>query len=405
MYGVGDERGVYVSASHDQLGHDNSGHDQTSLIGGLLLILAASAALIAANSPLAESYHHILNIPLAVTFDGAGFTKPLHHWVNDGLMAIFFLLVGLEIKREALIGDLNSFDKAILPLIGATGGFLLPALIYVAVNWDNATNLRGWAIPTATDIAFALGVASLLGKRVPLSLKAFLLALATIDDLMAIIVIAIFYTSELSLLSLILASVGLLALYTLNRRNVHDAGPYVLAGLFTWACVLKSGVHATLAGVAIGMAMPLTGQAAGAPLLDRVEHALKPWVAFLIVPLFAFANAGVPFDGVSPSSLLDPLPLGIIMGLVIGKALGVFGASWLAIRTGFARMPKGADHSTLFATAMLAGIGFTMSLFIGTLAFPSGSEIALLRLGVLAGSMVSALAAVALFVMAHKPTD
>ena len=380
-----------------------SAMDRSAQMGGILLMLATVAALIAANSGLAHGYHTILDMPLAVTLDGQGFTKPLHHWVNDGLMAIFFLLVGLEIKREALTGDLNSFDKAILPLIGAAGGFVLPAAIYAAVNWDNASNLKGWAIPAATDIAFALGVAAMLGPRVPLSLKAFLLALATIDDLMAIIVIAIFYTSELSWLSLILAAFGLAALYSLNRNNVHDAGPYVLAGLFTWACVLKSGVHATLAGVAIGVAMPLTGQTSGAALLERVEHALKPWVGFLIVPLFAFANAGVPLDGVSPASLMNPLPLGIILGLVFGKAIGVFGASWLAIRFGIARMPTGADWLTLFATAALAGIGFTMSLFIGSLAFPSGDDITLVRLGVLAGSLISAVLAAGLFMIAGKP--
>jgi Na+:H+ antiporter, NhaA family len=379
--------------------------DQSSLIGGVLLIIAAIAALIAANSGLASSYDYFLHMPLAVTLDGVGFTKPLHHWINDGLMAIFFLLVGLEIKREALVGDLNTFDQAILPLIGACGGFVLPALIYVAINWDNALHLRGWAIPAATDIAFALGVAALLGKRVPVSLKAFLLALATIDDLMAIVVIAIFYTSDLSWLSLVLAAVGLLALWTLNRRNVHDGGPYVLAGLFTWACVLQSGVHATLAGVMIGMAMPLTGQANGASLLERAEHALKPWVAYLIVPLFAFANAGVPLNGVSWSSLAEPLPLGIILGLVAGKTFGVYGASWLAIRTGMATMPMGANHASLLATAALAGIGFTMSLFIGSLAFPSGAEINLVRLGVLAGSIVSALLAAALFTLANTRAD
>ncbi len=379
--------------------------DQTSLIGGVLLILAAGAAMIAANSPLAQSYHHILDMPLAVTLDGAGFSKPLHHWVNDGLMAIFFVLVGLEIKREALAGDLNTFDKAILPLIGAAGGFILPALIYVAVNWGHPPNLKGWAVPAATDIAFALGVAALLGKRVPVSLKAFLLALATIDDLMAIVVIAIFYTSELSWLSLTLAAFGVLALYILNRRNVHDAGPYVLVGLFTWACVLKSGVHATLAGAAIGLAMPLTGHSNGAPLLERVEHALKPWVGFLIVPLFALANAGVPLAGFSIASLAEPLPLGIILGLLIGKAAGVFGASWLAIWSGIGRMPKGADHLTLFATAALAGIGFTMSLFIGSLAFQDQHQINFVRLGVLIGSILSAIVAVVLYTIAGKRAD
>jgi Na+:H+ antiporter, NhaA family len=370
--------------------------DNTDLYGGIALGVAAAVALIVANSPLGPEYQALLHTNGEVRIGSIGLTKTLEHWINDGLMAVFFLLVGLEIKREAIEGALASPKKAALPVIAAFGGFVTPAAIFAAVNWGDAQALRGWAIPAATDIAFALGVCAMLGRKVPASLKTFLLALAIIDDLMAIIVIAIFYTADLSVLALTLGGLGLAALVVLNLLDVRKPAFYLIAGLFTWVCVLKSGVHATLAGVAVGFAMPLTRQD-GHSLLEDTEHALKPWVNFAIVPIFAFANAGVSLHGLTLSKLTEPITLGIIAGLFVGKQVGVFVASMLAIRLGLAAMPEGATAAKLYAIAILTGIGFTMSLFIGTLAFDDEAILKQVRLGVLAASLLSGIVAALMF--------
>ncbi len=314
--------------------------EKAGLYGGLVLGLSAIAALIVANSPFGPDYEALLRTTGEVRIGSIGLSKTVDHWINDGLMAVFFLLVGLEIKREALEGPLSSAKQAALPVIAAFGGFVTPAAIFAAVNWGDAHALRGWAIPAATDIAFALGVCAMLGRKVPASLKIFLMALAIIDDLMAIIVIAIFYTADLSVVALALGGLGVAALAFLNLLDVRRPSFYLIAGLFTWVCVLKSGVHATLAGVAVGLAMPLTRRD-GHSLLEDTEHALRPWVIFAIVPIFAFANAGVSLHGLTLSKLAEPIPLGIIAGLFVGKQIGVFVASMLAIRLGLAAMPEG----------------------------------------------------------------
>jgi Na+:H+ antiporter, NhaA family len=376
--------------SHSAAPHES---DRSDLYGGLGLAMATLAALLVANSALEPYYTALLHLTGEVRIGSIGLAKPLEHWINDGLMAIFFLLVGLEIKREACEGALASMRKAALPVIAAIGGFVVPAAIYVALNRGNAEALRGWAIPSATDISFAIGVCAVLGRAVPKSLRTFLLALAIIDDLMAIIVIAIFYTDELSLLSLALAGAGIIGLAILNLRDVRKPSLYVLFGLLTWVCVLKSGVHATLAGVAVGFAMPLTrhhGNDGGESLLVRTEHALKPWVSYGIIPLFAFANAGVPLAGASLASLSAQLPLGIIAGLFVGKQVGVFGASVAALKLGIAEWPADASMLQLYGVAILTGIGFTMSLFIGTLAFDDDSLLAQIRVGVLVASILAA---------------
>jgi NhaA family Na+:H+ antiporter len=359
--------------------------------GGLLLVVAALVALLASNSPLAWLYDGFLHTPVGVRVGDLALDKSLLHWINDGLMAIFFFLVGLEIKRELLQGELSTFGQAVLPAIAAIGGMVAPAIIYVAINTGDPVALRGWAIPTATDIAFAVGVLALLGPRIPSSLKIFLLALAIIDDLGAIIIIALFYTDNLSLLSLSLALAGIVVLAALNARGVTRLAPYLLTGIFIWVCVLKSGVHATLAGVAVALAIPLTSRAEGEPsLLEQLEESLHPWVAFAVLPLFAFANAGVSLQGLSLENLLEPIPLGIAAGLFAGKAIGVFGATWIAVMGGLAGKPDGATWLQILGIALLSGIGFTMSLFIGMLAFPDPAEAASLRLGVLTGSLLSA---------------
>ncbi len=365
--------------------------------GGIVLLIAAFVAILLENSPWAWVSDRLLDTPVSVRVGALSLDKPLLLWINDGLMAIFFFLVGLELKRELLRGELSSMAQALLPAAAAVGGMVVPALIYVVITSSDPAALRGWAIPAATDIAFAVGVLALLGSRVPSSLKIFLLALAIIDDLGAIIIIALFYTGSLSWLSLGLAAGGLVVLAVLNARDVQRLAPYVLAGIFIWVCVLKSGIHATLAGVMVALAIPLSSGSGsdreGAPsLLESVEHALHPWVKFLVLPAFAFANAGVSFAGMSFSSLLQPIPLGIAAGLFFGKQIGIFGAVWLLVRAGLARLPAGATWPQVYGVAMLGGIGFTMSLFIGTLAFPSPASAASLRLGVIAGSLLSAVA-------------
>jgi NhaA family Na+:H+ antiporter len=361
--------------------------------GGMVLLAAAIAALLVANTPLAWLYDQFLDTPVAVRVGPLALDKPLLLWINDGLMAVFFFLIGLEIKRELLRGELSTIGQAMLPAIAAIGGMVVPAAIYASLNAGDAVALRGWAIPSATDIAFAVGVLALLGDRVPASLKIFLLALAILDDLGAILIIAAFYTSDLYWLALLLAAAGVALLWLLNAGGVTRFAPYLLTGIFIWVCVLKSGVHATLAGVIVGLAIPLTNDTPDRPsLLEQLEESLHPWVAFGVVPLFAFANAGVSLQGLSLARVLDAVPLGIALGLFIGKPVGIFCATWAAVRAGLAPQPQGARWVQVLGVVMLGGIGFTMSLFIGMLAFSDSTHATQLRLGVLFGSLLSAMA-------------
>ncbi len=365
---------------------------------GILLILAAILAMMAQNSPASFLYDGLLAIPVEIRVGNLELAKPLLLWINDGLMAVFFLLVGLEVKREVLDGQLSDVRKVVLPVAGAVGGVAIPAAIYAWLNWGDPAAMRGWAVPTATDIAFALGVLGLLGSRVPQALKLFLMTLAIVDDLAAIIIIALFYSSELSLLSLSVAAGAIAALFVLNRRHVTDLTPYLIVGAVLWTAVLKSGVHATLAGVVLAMFIPFYGKTGDKSPLKRLEHDLHPTVAYGILPLFAFANAGVSLGGLSLDSFLDPVALGIALGLFVGKQLGVFGAAWLAVKVGIARLPEGVNWLQLYGVAVLCGIGFTMSLFVGSLAF-EGSGLAnpmADRLGILAGTLFSAVIGYAL---------
>jgi len=367
--------------------------------GGILLMAAAAAALLVANVPgLARLYQGLLALPFEVTLGPLILEKSFLLIVNDGLMAIFFLLVGMEIKREVLDGELSDRRQATLPLVAAAGGIAVPALAYLSVARGDPIARTGWAIPAATDIAFSLGVLSLLGSRVPLALKVFLTALAVIDDLGAILIIAFFYTDQLSGLALGLAAIGLVALAVLNRLGVTRLGAYFVVGVIMWLCVLKSGVHATLAGVALGLAIPLrASDEEGHSPLRHLEHVLHPWVAFMILPLFAFANSGVSFGGIGREVWTGPVTLGVALGLVAGKAVGIFGFSAVAIRAGLASLPAGVSWTALLGVSFLAGIGFTMSLFIGMLAFEGQAPAygVATRLGVFAGSIVSALAGIA----------
>ncbi len=358
--------------------------------GGIVLGAAAAVALVLANSPLGSLYARFLDLPMAVQVGGFLLKKPLLLWINDGLMAVFFLLVGLEVKREVLEGGLSEPSKAILPVLAAIGGMVVPASIYILLNWGDLQDLRGWAIPTATDIAFALGVLSVVGSRVPPSLRIFLLAVAIIDDLGAILIIALFYTGGVSWIALAFAAAGIAALAVFNLTGVIHRAPYILAGVFLWVCVLKSGIHATLAGVVVGMAVPLKTTRADSPLL-RLEHDLHPWVAFGVLPAFAFANAGVKLAGITIAALLHPVELGIVFGLVIGKPLGIVASVWAATRFGLAKLPDDADWRQIYGLALLTGIGFTMSLFIGGLAFPAEGYNVDIRIGVLIGSLLSAI--------------
>ena len=358
---------------------------------GIILILAALLAIGLANSALAEHYQSFLNTQVQVRIAALDINKPLLLWINDGFMALFFLLVGLEVKREMLEGALSSRVQATFPAIAAVGGMLAPALIYAFFNYEDEVTRAGWAIPAATDIAFALGVMALLGKRVPTSLKVFLLALAIMDDLGVIIIIALFYTQQLSLTALAVGIVATLTLLWMNRRGEDRIGLYMLVGLVLWVAVLKSGVHATLAGVIVGFMIPISGQRYASPL-KHLEHALHPWSAYLILPLFAFANAGVSLDGIQLSDLLSPVPMGIILGLFIGKPLGIFTISWLSVKLGIAQLPSGVNFKQIFAVSILCGIGVTMSMFIASLAFEHGGLDygSYSRLGILVGSTLAA---------------
>ncbi len=360
--------------------------------GGIVLFAAAVTALLLANSPIGPAREELLHLEVGFHAGSIWLEKSLLHWINDGLMAIFFFLVGLEIKRELLIGELSRLKQASLPLFAAIGGMIVPALIYLVFNYTDPQAIAGWAIPSATDIAFAVGVMALLGSRVPAALKIVLLALAIIDDLGAIIIIALFYTAGLSMPALMLAGTGIVVLAILNQRGVTSVAPYVLAGIFIWACVLKSGVHATLAGVVTALAIPLNEREESGSLATELQERLHPWVTFAVLPLFAFANAGVSLAGVTWQTAMGPIPLGIALGLIIGKPLGIFTFSMLAIAAGVARLPDGVRGVQLLGVGILAGIGFTMSLFIGTLAFPDPAYGAQVRLGVLGGSVVSAIA-------------
>ena len=358
---------------------------------GLVLMGVAVFAVIAANTALSPFYEGFLGTYISVGVGSFEIAKPALLWINDGLMAIFFFLVGLEIKREVLAGELSSFDKAVLPVLAAIGGMLVPGLVFFAINAGTPENLNGWAIPTATDIAFALGILALLGSRAPVTLKIFLLAIAIIDDLGAIIIIAVFYTSELSTNALTLSMLGFALAAALNRMGVRKAAPYVLIGIFMWVCVLKSGVHATLAGVLIALTIPMKAPDHEKTLLHRMEKGLHYWVAFLILPVFAFANAGVSLQNVALADLLQPLPLGIAAGLFIGKQLGVLGFTWIGVKSGLAKLPMGVEWRHVYGVACLTGVGFTMSLFIGSLAFGADETMNAVRLGVISGSILSGL--------------
>jgi len=371
---------------------------QNEAAGGYVLMAAAALALIVANSPLAGGYFATLKIEFGFAIGPVHLRETTLHWINDGLMAVFFLLVGLEIKREVLDGELSRPSRLILPGVAALGGVVVPALIYLAFNAALPASRAGWAIPSATDIAFALGVLALLGKRVPGSLKIFLTAIAIIDDLVAIVIIALFYTEQLQLAALLAAGGVLVVLFALGRLKVTALWPYLLGGLVLWWFVLESGVHATLAGVALAMLIPLRKSPAApddeTSPLHRLEHALHKPVAFVIVPLFGFANAGLSFAGIAPSAALDPVPLGVALGLFVGKPVGVFFSAMAIVRLGWADMPRDASTGQLYGVAVLCGIGFTMSLFIGNLAFRDPMLIDETKIGVLVGSLASALVGV-----------
>ena len=372
----------------------------------LPLLAAALLALVLANSPLAASVQGLLDTRLGFSWKFVDLDKPLLLWINDGLMAFFFLLVGLEIKREIMEGSLSQPSQVALPIAGAIGGMAVPAVLYVAFNWSDPVALRGWAIPAATDIAFSLGVLAALGSRVPLALKVFLTTLAIVDDLGSILIIAIFYTDHLSALALALAGLFIVGLAILNATGVRRLAPYLVLGALLWVSVLKSGVHATLAGVVLALFIPLKSAAAEAEAARpaiRLEHAIKPWSAWFIMPVFAFANAGLPLAGLSLASLAAPLPLGIVAGLFLGKQIGIMLGAGLLIMLGIAAMPAGGSWGRLYGVAILGGIGFTMSLFIGTLAFDDAAHHAEVRLGVLAGSLLSALVGYAALRLAPRP--
>jgi NhaA family Na+:H+ antiporter len=364
--------------------------------GGIVLIVAAVLALVCANSPLEALYDRFREMPVAVVFGQLNIAKPLLLWINDGLMAIFFLLVALEIKREALTGQLAGREQLVLPLVCASAGVMVPALLFTVFNHDTATAMRGWAVPTATDIAFALGILSLLGSRVPVGMKLLLSTIAVVDDLIAILIIAVFYAHGLSLVALGWAAATLAAMWLLNRRGVTVLTPYLLLGVVLWVCVLKSGVHATLAGVATGLMIPHVNKKNDIPdeiehsPLESLEHTLHPWVAYAILPLFAFANAGLVLGGLKPADMLAALPVGIAIGLVVGKPIGIVGAALGMRALGWARFPAGMDLRAMLGLGVLCGIGFTMSLFIASLAYRDPLLYDEAVLGVLGASVIAA---------------
>lgn len=388
---------------------------------GLILMGTAVLALLIANSPISHWYNALLDVPAEVRIGPLELAKPLLLWINDGLMAIFFLLIGLEVKREIREGELSEPSRVVLPGVAAVGGIAVPALLFVWFNRADPVALDGWAIPAATDIAFALGILHLLGDRIPLALKLFLMTVAIFDDLAAIAIIALFYSGDLSVLALVLAGVALVILFLMNRRGVTRIAAYIVVGVALWVFVLKSGVHATLAGVALALAIPMTGrhddhgdeseyhgedsEGHGHSPLHHVEHALHPWVAYAILPIFAFANAGVPLAGMSLDTLTHPIPLGIAAGLFLGKQVGIFGTSWLAIRAGLAQRPPGVSWLQLYGVSILCGVGFTMSLFISSLAFEHTGvdNVNLARLGILAGSFLAAILGYVVLRRAPRP--
>lgn len=368
---------------------------QHDAAGGMLLVAAALLAILMANTPLSYFYNNFLSLPVSIEIDSFSIKKPLLLWINDGLMAIFFFLIGLEVKREFIDGHLSSRDQVILPAIAALAGIAVPATIYLMLNYDDPIAVNGWAIPSATDIAFALGVFSLFGKRLPLSLKLFLLSVAIFDDIAAIVIIAIFYSQELSITSLFVGGAGICILFVLNRLKVPYQSIYILVGIIIWAAVLKSGVHATLAGFAIALFIPFhLKNDQGNSMLEQMEHGLQPWVAFFILPIFAFSNAGVSLLEIQLADLYNSVTIGIMLALFFGNQIGIFGICWIAVKLGLASLPKGTNWQQLYGVSLLCGIGFTMSLFIGSLAFEQYDESYLnnVKIGVLAGSILSAIA-------------
>jgi NhaA family Na+:H+ antiporter len=374
----------------------------TEAIGGMLLLAAAVMAMILKNSAYGDNYSAFLETPVAVTIgvmDGAlDIKKPLLLWINDGLMAIFFFMIGMEVKREILIGQFSDIKQTILPIIAGIGGIAVPAIFYFLLTADNPEAIQGWAIPTATDIAFALGILALVGPGVPVALKLFLMTLAIIDDIGALAIIAFFFTSKLSMTAIIVAGISVVALITMSMRGVTRLAPYIFVGLILWASVLKSGVHATLAGVILGFCIPMgprePGRETESPL-QMLIHEVHPWAAFFILPLFAFANAGISLTGMKLADLFTGVPLAIMVGLLVGKQVGVFGFSWLAIKMKLCELPEGISWQQLYGAAILCGVGFTMSLFIGSLAFEEGGVLGTTRpdrLGIIAGSLLAGIA-------------
>ena len=363
---------------------------QLEAASGLVLLIAAIIALVISNSSLSNLYFDTLNQYLFIGINNFGLKLSVHHWINDLLMAIFFFFVTLEIKREFIQGELSNLKKALLPIIGAVGGMVVPALVYVFINLGNSETLNGWAIPSATDIAFSLGILSLLGSRVPISLKVFLTALAIIDDLGAILIIAFFYSGDLSISYLSLILISYILLLTLNKFGVKKFIPYLIIGAFMWFFTYKSGIHATIAGVLLASTIPHRIKEKDFSLLIKLEHAISPYVAFMIMPIFAFANAGVSLEGLSLNSLLEPVPLGILLGLFVGKQVGVMLVSFIAVKFGVAQMPDKSSWLSLYGVSILTGVGFTMSLFVGNLAFAENIQyIDGVKIGVLAGSLLS----------------
>jgi NhaA family Na+:H+ antiporter len=376
---------------------------QLEAASGLVLLIAAIIALIISNSGFSEIYFSTLEQYLFIGINDLGLKLSVHHWINDLLMAIFFFFVTLEIKREFIQGELSNLKKALLPIIGAVGGMVIPALVYIGINFGNTETMNGWAIPSATDIAFSLGILSLLGSRVPVSLKVFLTALAIIDDLGAILIIAFFYSGDLSISYLSLILISYIFLLTLNKFGVRKFLPYLIIGAFMWFFTYKSGIHATIAGVLLASTIPHRTKDKDFSLLIKLEHAISPYVAFMIMPIFAFANAGVSLEGLSLSSLLLPVPLGILLGLFIGKQVGVMIFSYIAVKIGAAQMPDNSSWFSLYGVSVLTGIGFTMSLFVGNLAFTENIQyIDGVKIGVLAGSLLSTLFGYFILIIATK---